>query len=170
MKRPEFNRLPADIFHSKVRCVVLWMLDRLSRRIKDGVMTLADWSERQEFFSLPRSHGRWATGSEANGRPPSADFAHVEWAFPEEKAGCGAEGCPESSMSDLDASRDRDIEVQPALRFPKFSLIPRLLRIHSEGDQTASAFRSAWASSRAGVLASSTAKSREAKMPSRCAS
>jgi len=46
MKRPEFDRLQADIFHGKVRCVVLWKLDRLSRRLKDGITTLADWSER----------------------------------------------------------------------------------------------------------------------------
>lgn len=46
MKRPEFDRLQADIFHGKVKTVVLWKLDRLSRRLKDGVNTLADWSER----------------------------------------------------------------------------------------------------------------------------
>lgn len=46
MKRPEFDRLQADIFHGKVKCVVLWKLDRLSRRLKDGITTLADWSER----------------------------------------------------------------------------------------------------------------------------
>jgi DNA invertase Pin-like site-specific DNA recombinase len=46
MKRPEFDRLQADIFHGKVKTVVLWKLDRLSRRLKDGITTLADWSER----------------------------------------------------------------------------------------------------------------------------
>jgi DNA invertase Pin-like site-specific DNA recombinase len=46
IKRPEFDRLQADIFHGKVKVVVLWKLDRLSRRLKDGVTTLADWSER----------------------------------------------------------------------------------------------------------------------------
>lgn len=46
MKRPEFDRLQGDIFHGKVKCVVLWKLDRLSRRLKDGITTLADWSER----------------------------------------------------------------------------------------------------------------------------
>jgi DNA invertase Pin-like site-specific DNA recombinase len=46
MKRPEFDRLLADIFHGKVKTVVLWKLDRLSRRLKDGVTTLAEWSER----------------------------------------------------------------------------------------------------------------------------
>lgn len=46
LDRPEFQRLQADIFHGKVKCVILWKLDRLSRRLKDGVTTLADWAER----------------------------------------------------------------------------------------------------------------------------
>lgn len=46
MKRPEFDRLQKDIFNGKVKCVILWKLDRLSRRLKDGVITLADWAER----------------------------------------------------------------------------------------------------------------------------
>lgn len=47
MKRPEFDRLQADIFHGKVKTVVLWKLDRLSRRLMDGITTLADWSEKK---------------------------------------------------------------------------------------------------------------------------
>jgi DNA invertase Pin-like site-specific DNA recombinase len=46
LQRPEFERLQADIFHGKVKTVVLWKLDRLSRRLKDGVNILADWCER----------------------------------------------------------------------------------------------------------------------------
>lgn len=46
MKRPEFDRLQADIFHGKVKTVVLWKLDCLSRRLMDGVTTLGQWSER----------------------------------------------------------------------------------------------------------------------------
>lgn len=46
MQRPEFDRLQKDIFNGKVKCVILWKLDRLSRRLKDGVTTLADWAER----------------------------------------------------------------------------------------------------------------------------
>jgi DNA invertase Pin-like site-specific DNA recombinase len=29
-----------------VKTVVLWKLDRLSRRLKDGITTLAEWSEK----------------------------------------------------------------------------------------------------------------------------
>lgn len=46
MQRPEFDQLQKDIFNGKVKCVILWKLDRLSRRLKDGVTTLADWAER----------------------------------------------------------------------------------------------------------------------------
>jgi DNA invertase Pin-like site-specific DNA recombinase len=46
LKRPAFDRLQADIFHGKVKTVVLWKLDRLSRRLRDGITTLADWADR----------------------------------------------------------------------------------------------------------------------------
>jgi DNA invertase Pin-like site-specific DNA recombinase len=46
LKRPEFDRLQRDIFSGKVKTVVLWKLDRLSRRLKDGVNVLADWCDR----------------------------------------------------------------------------------------------------------------------------
>jgi len=46
MVRPEFQRLQRDIFSGKVKQVVLWKLDRLSRRLKDGIVTLADWAEK----------------------------------------------------------------------------------------------------------------------------
>jgi DNA invertase Pin-like site-specific DNA recombinase len=45
MKRPEFDRLQADIFHGRVKTVVMWKLDRLSRRLNEGVATVAKWSE-----------------------------------------------------------------------------------------------------------------------------
>ena len=35
-----------DIFAGKVGTVVVWKLDRLSRRLRDGVNLLADWCER----------------------------------------------------------------------------------------------------------------------------
>jgi len=46
LKRPEFDRLQADIFHGRIKTVVCWKLDRLSRRLQDGVNLLADWCER----------------------------------------------------------------------------------------------------------------------------
>lgn len=46
LQRPAFGRLQQDIFLGTVKTVVLWKLDRLSRRLRDGVNTLADWCER----------------------------------------------------------------------------------------------------------------------------
>jgi len=46
LRRPEFERLQQAIFTDKVSMVVVWKLDRLSRRLRDGVNVLADWCER----------------------------------------------------------------------------------------------------------------------------
>jgi DNA invertase Pin-like site-specific DNA recombinase len=46
LHRPQFERLQKDIFNGKVKTVVVWKLDRLSRRLRDGVNLLADWCER----------------------------------------------------------------------------------------------------------------------------
>jgi DNA invertase Pin-like site-specific DNA recombinase len=46
LQRPAFERLQQDIFLGTVKTVVMWKLDRLSRRLRDGVNTLADWCER----------------------------------------------------------------------------------------------------------------------------
>jgi DNA invertase Pin-like site-specific DNA recombinase len=46
LKRPAFERLQQVIFAGKVEMVVVWKLDRLSRRQRDGINLLADWCER----------------------------------------------------------------------------------------------------------------------------
>lgn len=46
LNRPAFQRLQADIAAGKVKTVVIWKLDRLSRNLRDGVNVLADWTER----------------------------------------------------------------------------------------------------------------------------
>jgi DNA invertase Pin-like site-specific DNA recombinase len=46
LDRPAFDELQKAIFNGRVKSVVLWKLDRLSRRLKDGITTLADWCER----------------------------------------------------------------------------------------------------------------------------
>ena len=46
LSRPAFERLQKDIFNGKIKTVVVWKLDRLSRRLRDGVNLLADWCER----------------------------------------------------------------------------------------------------------------------------
>jgi DNA invertase Pin-like site-specific DNA recombinase len=46
LQRPEFDRLQKDIFDGTIKTVVCWKLDRLSRRLRDGVNLLAEWCER----------------------------------------------------------------------------------------------------------------------------
>lgn len=46
LERPAFDRLQKAVFAGKVRTVVVWKLDRISRRQRDGVNLLADWCER----------------------------------------------------------------------------------------------------------------------------
>jgi DNA invertase Pin-like site-specific DNA recombinase len=37
LQRPEFDHLQRDIFVGKVKTVIIWKLDRLSRNLRDGV-------------------------------------------------------------------------------------------------------------------------------------
>jgi len=46
LRRPGFERLQKDIFAGRVKTIVLWKLDRLSRSLRDGVNVLADWAEK----------------------------------------------------------------------------------------------------------------------------
>lgn len=47
LKRPQFERLQKAIFSGEIKTVVVWKLDRLSRRLKDGVNVLSDWCEKE---------------------------------------------------------------------------------------------------------------------------
>lgn len=42
-KRPEFKRLQKDIFNGKVKTVIVWKLDRISRSLRDGINIMHDW-------------------------------------------------------------------------------------------------------------------------------
>ena len=46
LKRPAFDQLQESVFHGEIKTVVVWKLDRISRRQKDGINLLADWCER----------------------------------------------------------------------------------------------------------------------------
>lgn len=46
LDRPAFDRLQADIFAGKVKTVLIWKLDRLSRNLREGVNLLADWTAK----------------------------------------------------------------------------------------------------------------------------
>jgi DNA invertase Pin-like site-specific DNA recombinase len=46
LHRPAFAQLQQAIFNGTVKTVVVWKLDRLSRRQQEGVNLLAEWCER----------------------------------------------------------------------------------------------------------------------------
>ncbi len=46
LNRPEYQKLSKQVRQGKIKTVVCWKLDRLSRSFKDGVRLIADWSER----------------------------------------------------------------------------------------------------------------------------
>jgi len=45
LKRPAFARMQQGIFTGTITTVVVWKLDRISRRQREGVNLLADWCE-----------------------------------------------------------------------------------------------------------------------------
>lgn len=46
LDRPEFERLQREVFAGRVRTIVVYKLDRLSRSLRDGINVLSDWCER----------------------------------------------------------------------------------------------------------------------------
>ena len=45
LKRPAFDKLQKAVFDGEVKTVIVWKLDRISRRLKDGINVLAEWCE-----------------------------------------------------------------------------------------------------------------------------
>jgi DNA invertase Pin-like site-specific DNA recombinase len=45
-QRLAFGAMQKGIFEGSIKTVVVWKLDRLSRRLRDGMNLLADWCER----------------------------------------------------------------------------------------------------------------------------
>ena len=63
--RKGFDKLQQAIESGQVKCVVLWKLDRLSRRLRDTVNILADWAKRglklvvvSQLLEIDGSEGR----------------------------------------------------------------------------------------------------------------
>ncbi|MAD79244.1 MAG: resolvase [Planctomycetaceae bacterium] len=56
LDRPELDRLQNDIFMGQIDGVVVWKLDRLSRSMKDGIVTLEEWlSKGIRFVSVTQN-------------------------------------------------------------------------------------------------------------------
>jgi len=45
LDRPAFQELQQAVFMGEISTVVVWKLDRLSRSLRDGINTLADWCD-----------------------------------------------------------------------------------------------------------------------------
>lgn len=45
LDRPAFQQLQQAVFMGEIGTVVVWKLDRLSRSLRDGINTLADWCD-----------------------------------------------------------------------------------------------------------------------------
>lgn len=90
-KRPEFERLQADIFSGKIKSVVLWKLDRLSRRLQDGITILADWADRGLKIVVVTQQIEF---NGAIGRTLAAllmGLAEIEWEYRKERQSAGIE-------------------------------------------------------------------------------
>jgi DNA invertase Pin-like site-specific DNA recombinase len=46
LKRPAFDQMQQAIFAGTIQTVVVWKLDRISRRQREGINVLAEWCER----------------------------------------------------------------------------------------------------------------------------
>jgi DNA invertase Pin-like site-specific DNA recombinase len=46
MSRPDFDRLKADIFQGHVKQVIVYKLDRVARRLREGLDLICDWCDR----------------------------------------------------------------------------------------------------------------------------
>lgn len=91
LKRPEFDRLQRAIFDGKVKTVILWKLDRLSRRLRDGVNILADWAERGLKIVVVTQALEF---NGAIGRTLAAlllGLAEIEWQYRKERQQAGIE-------------------------------------------------------------------------------
>jgi len=90
-KRPEFDRLQRDIFSGNVKTVVLWKLDRLSRRLVDGVKILSEWADRGLKIVVVTQQLEF---NGAVGRLVAAllmGLAEIEWEYRKERQTAGIE-------------------------------------------------------------------------------
>lgn len=46
LDRPQFEALQKAVFAGQIGTIVVWRLDRLSRKLRDGINTLCDWCDR----------------------------------------------------------------------------------------------------------------------------
>jgi DNA invertase Pin-like site-specific DNA recombinase len=89
LQRPAMDQLQKDIFAGTVRTVVCWKLDRISRRLKDGLNLLSDWCERgvrivavTQQIDLSGALGRMVAAI-------MLGLAEIEWEYRKERQTAG---------------------------------------------------------------------------------
>jgi DNA invertase Pin-like site-specific DNA recombinase len=89
MKRVEFDRLQADIFAGTVKTVVVFKVDRIARRLREGLDVLCDWCDRGvRFVSVTQQ----VDVSGTFGRMVAAlmlGLAEIEWEYRKERQVAG---------------------------------------------------------------------------------
>ncbi len=89
MKRPAFDRLRADIFHGTIKTVVVFKIDRLARRLREGLDILGDWCDRGvRFVSITQQ----VDVSGTMGRMIAAltlGLAEIEWEYRRDRQAAG---------------------------------------------------------------------------------
>ena len=46
LNRPAFEDMQSAVFEGSAKTIIIWRLDRLSRKLKDGINVLCDWCEK----------------------------------------------------------------------------------------------------------------------------
>ncbi len=81
MSRPEFDRMQRDIFDGTVKTVVVYAVDRIARRLREGINVLGEWSDKGiRFVSVTQQIDISGTV----GRMVAAlllGFGEIEWEF-----------------------------------------------------------------------------------------
>ncbi len=89
MARPEFDRLRRDIFAGHVKTVVVFKVDRIARRLREGLNLLCDWCERGvRVVSVTQQ----VDVSGAMGRMVAAlmlGLAEIEWEYRRDRQAAG---------------------------------------------------------------------------------
>ena len=89
MSRPEFDRLRRDIFAGGVKTVVVFKVDRIARRLREGLDLLCDWCERGvRVVSVTQQ----VDVSGTPGRMVAAlmlGLAEIEWEYRRERQAAG---------------------------------------------------------------------------------
>jgi len=89
MKRPGFGRLQAGIFSGAVKTVIVYKVDRVARRLRDGLNVLCEWADKGvRFVSVTQQ----VDVSGTMGRMIAAlmlGLAEIEWEYRAERQAAG---------------------------------------------------------------------------------